>query len=118
MENPNKTLWHENFQQFINKTGLTERELAKIAGCKQPYINKLSNGQCRQKAIQVFIAICDHFQISMDSLLRGISTREDEQKNELQIEIQILRHGRSYQFFSCRGQEIFSRNVEKLPNER
>ena len=63
-----------NIKTLAKKEGLTQKELAKIAGMKQPRISKLLNDDdddsCRFTIDQIFL-LAKHFNVSIDYLVTG-----------------------------------------------
>lgn len=63
----------ENLRSLMNAKNLTEDDVAKICGVKQPSVNAwLKKGSISQKNI---IKLSQHFKLSVDDLLRGSANR-------------------------------------------
>lgn len=64
-----KEIISANLKALMKKHGETQEQLAKIAGCSEPFINRVVNG-FKIPSAETLVLIADHYRCSVDELIR------------------------------------------------
>ena len=69
-------------KELRHHRGITQEELAKVMNITDVHLRRLESG-IRGPSIELLIEFASYFQVSLDYLIIGKESREDEVKDEL-----------------------------------
>lgn len=64
-------------RETLNLHGISERELSRLTGIRQPSINDLCNNQAKHLPLENLAAICGALNVGINAVLKLVDESED-----------------------------------------